>query len=54
MINEIQAVRAADLMLPDLNFYKESSLMYVCNKYWQSKHISCSFVFTEILFNVFR
>lgn len=43
MINEIQEVRPADLMFSDLNFYKKSSLMYVCNKYWQPKHIAPSF-----------
>lgn len=45
MINEIQKVRLADLMFSDLNFYKKSSLMHVCNKYWHSKHISPSFPF---------
>lgn len=45
MINEIQKVRLADLMFSDLNFYKKSSLMHVCNKYWQPKHISPSFSF---------
>ena len=41
--NEYQVVREAGLIFSDLNFYEKSSLMYVCNKYQQPKHISGSF-----------